>query len=271
MPATGAPPARTNHSLAFDMPRQRILLFGGETTTGALDDLWSYDGTAWTAITATGPSVRHSHAMTYDTSRDHLVVFGGLDGAALGDTWEYHPSTGTASHSLYGSGCAGSNGVPSLTATSLPLIGDWFSIALANGRANTIAASVVGFSDTQWGAVPLPLPLAGIGAPGCTLLTSIDQTDLFPIDNFGNGSLSHLAMEAITQKAGVEVVHLPMQGSPAAMTAILRNDVQVACLPAISVTGETSRSRPIFPNASRYAGQKVSMACSVVSARKPML
>ena len=27
-----------------------------------------------------------------------------------------------------------------------------------------------------------------------------------------------------------------MQGSPAAMTAILRNDVQVACLPAIAVT-----------------------------------
>ena len=54
--------------------------------------------------------------------------------------------------------------------------------------------------------------------------------------SIGNGSLSHLAMEAILQRAGVEVVHLPMQGSPAAMTAILRNDVQVACLPAIAVT-----------------------------------
>ncbi|MDX2202324.1 MAG: tripartite tricarboxylate transporter substrate binding protein [Hyphomicrobiaceae bacterium] len=54
--------------------------------------------------------------------------------------------------------------------------------------------------------------------------------------SIGTGSLSHLAMEAIAQSAGVKLVHLPMQGSPAAMTALLRNDVQLACLPSIAVT-----------------------------------
>ncbi|MBZ0102030.1 MAG: tripartite tricarboxylate transporter substrate binding protein, partial [Thermoanaerobaculia bacterium] len=54
--------------------------------------------------------------------------------------------------------------------------------------------------------------------------------------SIGNGSLSHLAMEGIVQKSGTRMVHVPYQGSPAAMTAVLRNDVQMACLPAIAVT-----------------------------------
>ncbi len=58
----------------------------------------------------------------------------------------------------------------------------------------------------------------------------------FTFGSIGAGSLSHLAMEAVAQKAGVKLVHLPTQGSPAAMTALLRNDVQLACLPSIAVT-----------------------------------
>jgi tripartite-type tricarboxylate transporter receptor subunit TctC len=54
--------------------------------------------------------------------------------------------------------------------------------------------------------------------------------------SIGNGSLSHLAMEGIALKSGAKLVHIPYQGSPAAMTAVIRNDVQMACLPAISVT-----------------------------------
>jgi tripartite-type tricarboxylate transporter receptor subunit TctC len=54
--------------------------------------------------------------------------------------------------------------------------------------------------------------------------------------SIGNGSLSHLSMEAIVQKSGARMVHVPYASSPAAMTALLRNDVQMACLPAISVT-----------------------------------
>jgi tripartite-type tricarboxylate transporter receptor subunit TctC len=57
--------------------------------------------------------------------------------------------------------------------------------------------------------------------------------------NFGSigaGSLSHLAMEAVALKSGTRIVHVPYPGSPAAMTALMRNDVQMACLPAIAVT-----------------------------------
>jgi tripartite-type tricarboxylate transporter receptor subunit TctC len=53
--------------------------------------------------------------------------------------------------------------------------------------------------------------------------------------SIGNGSLSHLAMEAIAQKSGTKLVHIPYGSSPQAMTAVLRGDVQMAVMPAISV------------------------------------
>jgi tripartite-type tricarboxylate transporter receptor subunit TctC len=54
--------------------------------------------------------------------------------------------------------------------------------------------------------------------------------------SIGNGSLSHLAMEAIAVASGTTIVHIPYASSPQAMTALLRGDVQIVCLPAISVT-----------------------------------
>lgn len=54
--------------------------------------------------------------------------------------------------------------------------------------------------------------------------------------SIGVGSLSHLTMEAIAQRAGTKLVHIPYGGSPQAVTAVIRGDVQAACLPAISVT-----------------------------------
>jgi tripartite-type tricarboxylate transporter receptor subunit TctC len=58
--------------------------------------------------------------------------------------------------------------------------------------------------------------------------------------SIGNGSVSHLAMEAIALKSGTQIVHIPYTSSPQAMTAVLRGDVQIACLPAIAVTPQLS-------------------------------
>ena len=57
--------------------------------------------------------------------------------------------------------------------------------------------------------------------------------------SIGNGSLSHLAMEAIALASGTQMVHIPYPSSPAAMTAIIRGDVQMGCLPAIVVIPHT--------------------------------
>ena len=58
----------------------------------------------------------------------------------------------------------------------------------------------------------------------------------YNFSSIGNGSLSHLAMEAIAIKSGTQMVHVPYPSSPQAITAVIRNDAQMACLPAISVT-----------------------------------
>jgi tripartite-type tricarboxylate transporter receptor subunit TctC len=61
--------------------------------------------------------------------------------------------------------------------------------------------------------------------------------------SIGNGSLSHLAMEAIALKSGTQLVHVPYPGSPQAMTALLRGDVAMACLPAIAVTPQLASGK----------------------------
>jgi tripartite-type tricarboxylate transporter receptor subunit TctC len=61
------------------------------------------------------------------------------------------------------------------------------------------------------------------------------EPDKFTYGSIGRGSLSHLAMASLAMKAGVRVVHLPFAGSPAAVTALLRGDVQMAVLPAAAV------------------------------------
>jgi tripartite-type tricarboxylate transporter receptor subunit TctC len=53
--------------------------------------------------------------------------------------------------------------------------------------------------------------------------------------SIGNGSLSHLAMEAIGIKSDARMVHVPYPSSPAAMTALVSGDVQIVALPAIAV------------------------------------
>jgi tripartite-type tricarboxylate transporter receptor subunit TctC len=57
----------------------------------------------------------------------------------------------------------------------------------------------------------------------------------FNFASIGNGSLSQLAMEAVAIKSGTKLVHVAYSSSPKAITAVIRNDVQMACLPAISV------------------------------------
>jgi tripartite-type tricarboxylate transporter receptor subunit TctC len=53
--------------------------------------------------------------------------------------------------------------------------------------------------------------------------------------SIGTGSLSQLAMEAIALKSGTKMVHVPYASSPQAVTALMRNEVQMVCLPAISI------------------------------------
>ncbi|HEX9328399.1 MAG TPA: tripartite tricarboxylate transporter substrate binding protein [Reyranella sp.] len=60
----------------------------------------------------------------------------------------------------------------------------------------------------------------------------------FNYGSIGNGSLSHLAMEALAMAADATLVHIPYPASPQAVTALIRGDVHVICLPAASVVSQ---------------------------------
>jgi len=79
---------------------------------------------------------------------------------------------------------------------------------------------------------------ASLGVNSVAELVALLKRELgkYNFGSIGNGSLSHLAMEAIALKSGTQMVHVPYPGSPQAMTAVLRGDVAMACLPAIAVT-----------------------------------
>jgi len=85
--------ARTNHAMAYDVARQRVVLFGGGRTG---DETWEWDGVQWTQRTPkVSPPPRKDHAMVYDTVRRRVVLFGGTGNSYLADTWEWDGTTWT--------------------------------------------------------------------------------------------------------------------------------------------------------------------------------
>src|SRR5206468_4913775 len=87
---------------------------------------------------------------------------------------------------------------------------------------------------TQPSALTVP---ANLGVNNVAELIALIKKDpgKYNFGSIGNGSLSHLAMEAIAIKSDAKLVHLPYGSSPQAMTAVIRGDVQMVVMPAISV------------------------------------
>lgn len=71
-------------------------------------------------------------------------------------------------------GCAGTSGVPTIAAApgSRPLLGTTLNVTIGNLPLSQ-AIVALGFSDTQFGAIPLPFDLTPINMPGCFLRTDI--------------------------------------------------------------------------------------------------
>jgi tripartite-type tricarboxylate transporter receptor subunit TctC len=84
----------------------------------------------------------------------------------------------------------------------------------------------------------------GVNSPGELIALLRKEPGKFNFASIGNGSLSHLVMEAVAQKSGTQIVHVPYQGSPQAVTALIRGDVQMGCLPGISVASQAA-TQPI--------------------------
>ncbi len=100
---SGSPPSRSGYAVACDERTGRIILFGGRSETGYLNDTWIFDPDtrAWAEAKSEGatPSSREGHAMVFDPSSGTLLLFGGGRTEAhyqkSNDTWRYDPQTNT--------------------------------------------------------------------------------------------------------------------------------------------------------------------------------
>ncbi len=93
-PAGPTPPARRGHAAIYDRRRDRMIVFGGQTATGAVNDVWALSLSTpptWTELHPSGgpPPARYYHAAVYDSVGDRLLIFGGYDGdrTYLSDVW----------------------------------------------------------------------------------------------------------------------------------------------------------------------------------------
>ncbi|MBL8939949.1 MAG: hypothetical protein JNM69_35670 [Archangium sp.] len=81
--------------MTFDAARGVVVLFGGETASGLLNDTWEWNGAVWFSRSpATAPPARAEHAIAWDAMRQQTVLFGGRGaGGLLADTWVWNGTT----------------------------------------------------------------------------------------------------------------------------------------------------------------------------------
>jgi len=91
-----SPPASSDGSMAFDPAIGDLVLFGGASSTSALNQTWLWNGSDWKQV-ATPPNgtppARWDAMMAFDAQSQQLVLFGGYNPSGyLNDTWVF---TGT--------------------------------------------------------------------------------------------------------------------------------------------------------------------------------
>jgi hypothetical protein len=94
-PAT-SPSARgyTEEEMAYDSNLGELVLFGGHTSSGVLNDTWVWDGSTWSELPpAASPPARHAASMAFDPSSGQLLLFGGTGDAFFNDTWTLTPTS----------------------------------------------------------------------------------------------------------------------------------------------------------------------------------
>jgi hypothetical protein len=198
-PAWG-PDARDGHSMAYDPRAERVVLHGGETASGCQQDVLSWNGTEWTIhLPQSGsvPSARTGSQLFHDSGTNRLLLFaGGCGTNYTNDLWTLSLPTFARTNS-YGTPCVGSNGPLSLQVVggSLPVVGQTFQMEMSGIPLFSPCVGYVGFSDTQFSGVPLPLALDFVRIFGCFAYQSADRSfPLPPPNNATNTTAWNLAI-----------------------------------------------------------------------------
>jgi len=85
------PPDRFFTALAHDVANGQLLIFGGDTGTEKLGDLWAYslEQTVWQPVApmGAGPEPRDGAVAVYIPAEERVLITGGTGDGHLGDTW----------------------------------------------------------------------------------------------------------------------------------------------------------------------------------------
>lgn len=187
---TTNPPNRCDQAMVYDQARGRVLMYGGlagYTAGGAViprGDCWVLESTGWVSRTfPVLPSARTYMLAEYDSQNGETIWHAGQDQAGIGNTTWRVDTTSPASLLPYGSGCSGQNGVPVLSADRLPWLADYYQVRVTAVPATTFGFMTLGFSNTVWNGMPVPVNLAAYGLPGCQAWLGPDLTMLFGVQN----------------------------------------------------------------------------------------
>ncbi len=83
--------------MAYDWVSGKLVMFGGFSDQGYLNDTWTFDGATWTKLSpAIAPPPRTASSMAFDYPSRKLVLFGGYSfgHGYFGDTWIFDGATG---------------------------------------------------------------------------------------------------------------------------------------------------------------------------------
>lgn len=111
---TGAIPARANASMIYDQENNRLIVFGGNSASGYISDIWALDlsTNTWTEIVETSdarPEARHTHDVIFDESNNRMIIFAGQGiGGLYNDVWSFNMDNKRWQQIL----ATGSGGVP---------------------------------------------------------------------------------------------------------------------------------------------------------------
>ncbi|MBK8099111.1 MAG: hypothetical protein IPK26_18540 [Planctomycetes bacterium] len=176
------PAPRIHARMVQDTRRAVAVLVGGyEPTTGVIfNDTWEWNG-IWRQVPGAVGGVsppRYEPMVAFDDLRGRLVMFGGrtANNAMLAETWEYG-----AQYRTFGSGCAGTAGIPRLIGSARPRFGTVGANTVSNLAAGAnLAIFVTGLSNMTSPLGSLPRLLTPFGLPNCRLYVSPDLFQVVP-------------------------------------------------------------------------------------------
>jgi len=179
-PITGPrPPYLSGAAMEYDSFNETIIVAGGyDVSQGGFNaetnQTWILDlsTNTWSQDVASFTTARSGARVSFDANRRQMVMFGGFSSATfsqLAETWEFG-----ARVESFGSGCAGTNGVPTATATDAPRFGAPYTVDVT-GLNTTINIGVMALSNAE---IDPALDLGVVlGMTGCSAYVPADILD----------------------------------------------------------------------------------------------